>query len=312
MVPVVAGIVRDERDRVLLAQRPPGKHLAGLWEFPGGKREPGETPDAALRRELAEEIGIDVGAIEPLIAVPWRYAEKSVLLDVFDVRDWRGAPHGREGQALRWSAIADLPALPMPPADKPVVSALRLPTHYPITPEAGTDDAAFLRRFGAVLDAGASCIQLRCKAIGPARMRVLAQAVRELAARKHATVLVNGDAALAGELGVGLHLPAADMLRLSSRPLPPGRWVAASCHDARELAHAAAIGADFAVLGPVLPTPSHPQTSALGWERFAALVAAAALPVYALGGMRRDDLAAARRAGAQGIAGISAFWPRGG
>ena len=85
LVHVVAGIVRDEQGRVLLAQRPPGKHLAGLWEFPGGKREPEESPEHALRRELAEEIGIDTGAVEPLIAVPWHYPEKSVLLDVYEV-----------------------------------------------------------------------------------------------------------------------------------------------------------------------------------------------------------------------------------
>ena len=310
-VHVVAGIVRDDRGRLLLAQRPPGKHLAGLWEFPGGKREPGETSEHALRRELAEEIGIRAGAVEPLIAVPWRYPEKTVLLDVYVVRDWHGQPHGREGQALRWVQVDDMRGLPMPPADKPVVAALRLPSHFPITPEP-ENDAAFLRNVGQWLEAGETCIQLRCKAIAPARLRVLAQSVCELAAGTGAGVLINGDAELALELGCGVHLPASMLMRLASRPLPAERWVAASCHDARELAHAASIGADFAVLGPVLPTPSHPQAAGLGWERFAKLVAAAPLPVYALGGVGPDDLADARRAGAQGVAGISGFWPGGG
>jgi 8-oxo-dGTP diphosphatase len=312
LVHVVAGIVRDEQGRVLLAQRPPGKHLAGLWEFPGGKREPEESPEHALRRELAEEIGIETGAVEPLIAVPWHYPEKSVLLDVYAVRDWRGEAHGREGQALRWVGIEAMHALPMPPADKPVIAALRLPVHYPITPEPDADDAAFVRRVGQLLEAGETCIQLRCKTASPDRLRVLAQAVRDLAVQAGAQFLVNDNIELALESDAGVHLPAEHLMRLSSRPLPADRWLAASCHDGRELAHAATIGVDFAVLGPVLPTASHPHAQALGWNRFAELVAQVPLPVYALGGVGPRDLAHAKRAGAQGLAGISGFWPGGG
>ena len=309
MIHVVAGILRDEQGRVLLAQRPSGKHLAGLWEFPGGKCEPGESPEAALRRELAEEIGIETGAIEPLLAVPWHYPEKSVVLDTYAVCTWRGEVHGREGQSLRWVSVAELSALPLPPADRPVVTALRLPRHYPITPEPGADEGPFLRAFGALLDAGETCIQLRCKTVEPARLRALARSVCKLAGSTGAHILINGDVSLAAELGAGAHLPASTLMSLSSRELPLGRWLAASCHDARELAHAAAIGVDFAVLGPVLSTPSHPQSTALGWNRFAELVASAPLPVYALGGVGAADLAMAKRAGAQGVAGISAFWP---
>ena len=309
MIHVVAGILRDGQGRVLLAQRPPGKHLAGLWEFPGGKCEPGESPEAALRRELAEEIGVEAGIIEPLIAVPWHYPEKSVVLDVYDVRSWCGEVHGREGQALRWARVAELPALPMPPADRPVVTALRLPRHYPITPEPGADEGPFLRVFGALLDAGETCIQLRCKTAEPARLRALARSVCKLARGTGAHILINGDATLAAELGVGAHLPASALMSLLSRPLPLNSWLAASCHDARELAHAAAIGVDFAVLGPVLPTASHAQPVTLGWQRFADLVRDAPLPVYALGGVGPGHLAEAVRAGAQGVAGISAFWP---
>jgi 8-oxo-dGTP diphosphatase len=99
------------------------------------------------------------------------------------------------------------------------------------------------------------------------------------------------------------------MLRLDQRPLGPHLWVGASCHDAAEIAHAARIGVDFIVLGPVQPTVSHDGAPVLGWPRFEDLVRDAPMPVFALGGLRRDDLSKARACGAQGIAGISAFWP---
>jgi 8-oxo-dGTP diphosphatase len=203
-------------------------------------------------------------------------------------------------------------ALPMPPADRPVVTALRLPPHYPITPEPGGSDEDFLRAIGALLDAGENLIQLRCKDASASRRRALAYATHARAREAGAQILINGDAALADELDVGLHLPSPMLMQMTQRLLASDRWVAASCHDARELAHAAAIGVDFAVLGPVKPTASHPQAATSGWERFAELVARAPLPVYALGGLTPSDLPAAKNAGAQGIAGISGFWSGGG
>ena len=307
---VVAGIVRDEAGHILLAQRPPGKHLAGLWEFPGGKRESGESPETALRRELHEELGIETGGIEPLITVPWRYPEKSVLLDVREVCAYHGTPYGREGQTLRWASVAELSTLPIPPADRPVVTALRLPSHYPITPEPDFDSGAFVRKLRNALEAGAKCIQLRGKRVDKKQLRALLPEVRALATHAGASVLLNMHIDLAQEFGLGVHLPADALLRATTRPLGSDRWVAASCHDERELAHAATIGVDFVVLGPVLPTASHVHAQALGWKRFAELCAQVPLPVYALGGMAPSDLSTAKAAGAQGVAGISAFWPR--
>jgi 8-oxo-dGTP diphosphatase len=107
----------------------------------------------------------------------------------------------------------------------------------------------------------------------------------------------------------GVHLPAVELMRLHARPLTHKHWVAASCHNERELAQAAAIGVDFAVIGPVQTTASHPGAAILGWQRFAELCAQASFPVYALGGLPTNDVARATRAGAQGIAGISTFWP---
>jgi 8-oxo-dGTP diphosphatase len=120
-------------------------------------------------------------------------------------------------------------------------------------------------------------------------------------------LLINHDIELARELGVGVHLRAAQLRELDQRPLPVSQWVGASCHGADELERAAAIGADFATLSPVCATSSHPDASPLGWDRLAELVREARLPVYALGGLGPDDLDRARAAGAQGVAGIRKF-----
>ncbi len=122
-VHVVAGVIRDVRGRILLARRTEGRDLAGLWEFPGGKVEPDETPDAALSRELREELGIEAIAGKPVLCVPLDSPGKRLLLDVREVA-FTGTPRGLEGQALAWVPLHKLPDYPMPPADVPVVALL--------------------------------------------------------------------------------------------------------------------------------------------------------------------------------------------
>ena len=122
---VMAGVLLDTAGRVLLAQRPAGKHLAGFWEFPGGKLEPGETPLAALARELQEELGIRVLGAEPLIRVPWRYAERELLLDAWRVSSWHGEPQSLEGQPLKWLVPAMVDPMTLAPADRVILTALR-------------------------------------------------------------------------------------------------------------------------------------------------------------------------------------------
>lgn len=121
---VMAGVLRDCSGRVLLAQRSEGKHLAGLWEFPGGKVEQGETPLAALTRELVEELGITVTAARPLIRVPWRYGERDLLLDAWCVEHWDGQPQSLEGQPLQWQLAEEVDPTTLTPADGPILEAL--------------------------------------------------------------------------------------------------------------------------------------------------------------------------------------------
>ena len=305
---VVAGVIRDARGRILLTRRTAGRDLAGLWEFPGGKVDPGETPEQALARELHEELGIHVGASVPLIAVPFAYAHKRIVLDVRIVERWQGTASGREQQALAWAPPARLSSYSMPAADRPVVAALQQPDRYLVTPEPGADTAAFLRTLEVALAAGVRRVQLRCRARSSEALRPLAQAVGERCRAAGAEWLLNADIELARELGAGVHLRAAQLRALHERPLPHSVPVAASCHDDEELALAQALGVDFAVLGPVATTPSHPDRTPLGWDGFARLRERSDLPIYALGGMTGADLRSARGHGAQGIAAIRGLW----
>ncbi len=124
LILVAAGVLRDASGRVLIAQRPDGKHAAGFWEFPGGKIQAGESPLQALCRELAEEIGIVVSAATPLMTFRHSYPERVVELQVFEVSHYSGEPRGLEGQALRWVAVDALGSVGLLEADQPIAAVL--------------------------------------------------------------------------------------------------------------------------------------------------------------------------------------------
>ncbi len=311
IVEVVAGVIRDARGRVLLTRRTEGRDLAGLWEFPGGKREPGESPEAALIRELREELGIDVEIGAALINVPQAYPDKRLQLDVRMIEQWRGPVRGLEGQALAWVPPHKLASYAMPPADRPVVAALRQADRYLVTPGPGDDEATWLAGLQRALAQGITRVQLRAPDADPIRWQALAQRAAMSCRVAGAQVLLNADIELARQLGVGVHLRAAQLPMLRQRPLPPELPVAASCHDAHELRAAQALGCDFAVVGSIHPTASHPGASTLGWRGFAALREAVSLPLYAIGGLAGEDITQARRHGAQGIAAIRGLWRSG-
>ena len=309
LIHVVAGVLTDARGRILLARRTAGRDLAGAWEFPGGKVEPGETPFQALDRELHEELGIRIHSMDPLIAVPQAYRDKRIVLEVFRISRFSGKPKGLEKQALAWSPLEKLSTYPMPPADRPVVAALCQPSQYLITPASVGKPAEFLGRIEAALTAGVKRIQLRIAGLSDAETLALAAETKRLCDQSGAQLLVNADVGLAAKLGCGVHLKSTQLMALRERPLPIEQAVAASCHDEAQLRQAEAIDVDFAVLGPVAKTPSHAEQPPMGWKRFAELRECVSFPIYALGGMHPSDHETARRHGAQGIAGIRGLWP---
>jgi 8-oxo-dGTP diphosphatase len=309
-VHVVAGVISDARDRILLARRTEGRDLAGLWEFPGGKVDPGETPEQALVRELREELGIDARVGDAVIVVPQQYPHKRLRLDVRRIDGWSGTVKGLDGQALAWVPPHKLASYAMPDADRPVVAALRDSERYLITPEPD-DDACWLSALSKAFDAGDRRVQLRAPMLAardPARWRALVERAASHAHGAGVDLLINSDIALASTLGVGVHLRASQLRALSSRPLPSAQRVIASCHDLEELRLAQALDCDAAVLGPVLATASHPGQPGLGWQTFVEMREQVALPIYAIGGMTRSHIEIARSHGAQGIAAIRGLW----
>lgn len=311
-IQVVAGVIIDKRGRVLLARRTEGRDLAGLWEFPGGKVEPSESPEAALARELHEELGIDAEVGEAVICVPQAYPGKRLQLDVRRIAAWAGTPKGREGQALTWVQPHKLARYDMPPADRPVVAALTQPARYLVTPEPGDDEGAWLAALEtAVEQQRIRRLQFRAPALDSERRRRVLGRLLSSSALRGVDLLVNADVALAREFGVGLHLQSRQLRTLGAGDgldIAGTVSLAASCHDADDLRLARALGCHFAVLGPVQRTATHPDASGLGWAAFSRLREQVDLPIYAIGGMTMADLAQARQHGAQGIAAIRSLW----
>ncbi|HET8608787.1 MAG TPA: Nudix family hydrolase [Burkholderiales bacterium] len=307
VVDVVAAVIIDSDDRFLLAQRPPGKVYAGYWEFPGGKVESGETRQQALARELQEELGIGVRRAWPWITREYVYPHAAVRLHFFRVIEWSGQPQSRERQQFCWQRAEAPDVAPMLPANAPVLAALKLPPVYAISQAEALGETRFLERLRHAIGHGTRLIQLREKQLDPDVLLPFAAQVMKLAHGAGARVLLNGTPQLAAQAGAdGVHLPSAVLMRLRRRPDLP--LVAASCHDRAELGHAAALGIDFVVLGPVLPTPSHPASVPLGWSDFSALIDGYPLPVYALGGLSAEMLDTARARGAHGIAMLRGAW----
>ncbi|RCV87774.1 Nudix family hydrolase [Billgrantia montanilacus] len=304
-----AAIISGDGDKALIARRPSNVDHGGLWEFPGGKLAPYETGLEGLKRELHEELGVEIKRAQPLIRIHHEYPDKHILLDVWQVHEFSGEPFGREGQAVRWVPLQELVNYPFPAANLPILQAVMLPTEYFITAEEPDDEVFEARLARALVEDSVRLVQLRAKSLDEAAY--LARAERALAlCREHgARLLLNADPALLEKVDAdGVHLTSERLMSLERRPISEAKWLASSTHDQKQLTQASSIGCDFVTLSPLRTTPSHPEVPPMGWHDFQQLVERAAMPVFALGGMTRFDANHARAVGAQGIASIRDFW----
>ena len=300
---IAVGVLKNSDGEVLIARRQAGKPGAGQWEFPGGKRHPGETVQAALQRELEEELGITDCVSTPLIRIRHAYPDRTVLLDTWTVDAWRGTARGAEGQAIQWVQPATLPDAGLLAADAPIASAIRLPATYAVSPPNASGAA-----LGAWLQAPtAPMLRVRLPATSDADYWAQWPDL-QAAARGSATELIADRLPdSARQEGLSVHLSAAHAAKLQERPMGL-RWFGCSCHSGAALRHAERVGADFAVLGHVQRTPSHADRPALGWAKWGRLVDVAQLPVYAIGGLGSGDVRMARQCGGQGVAAIRGFF----
>lgn len=303
VVDVAAAVIMRPDGSFLLTCRPEGKPYSGYWEFPGGKVEKNETPLRALDRELQEELGIQVKQAYPWVTRVFSYSHATVRLHFFKVTAWQGEPWAREHQALSWQFPHAVSVEPMLPANAPILRALLLPPVYAITHASELGAEASLMQIEQALQQGLRLIQIREKSMEKDALRTFSKQVISLARTFNAYVLITGDMCFSREIGAdGVHLTSSQLMALSSRPDPESGWCGASCHNSEELFMAEKLGLDFVILGPVMPTLSHPGLPVLGWRKFSTLIQNYSLPVYALGGLCREDLQTATELGAHGIA----------
>lgn len=326
----VAVIVKN--GRVLLSKRAKHVHQGGLWEFPGGKVEDGETVTAALYREVREELGIHITTSRPLISLLHRYPDKSVLLETrlvtaFDGKDYDQSmtQSGLEGQEVKWVAIEKLSEHQFPAANKAIINAVQLPERYVITPDrfipgrADPDQGEierFMQEFAETIR-HQHLLQLRIKSLNAERLNQLARRVCDMAQENHTRVLLNSamriDEAIQQQAS-GIHL-TSEHLHDSHfvecyQKLYPEKIIAVSCHNEDDILRANQLPVDFSVISPVQHTASHPEQEPLGWSKFKRLVDLSTVPVFALGGMAEKDMALAQEQGAQGIAAIRGLWAK--
>ncbi|MCK9188201.1 Nudix family hydrolase [Acidithiobacillus sp.] len=305
-VPVATGIIEDASGRLLVSLRPEGKPWPGFWEFPGGKVDPGETPEQALVRELWEELGITVTAPEPFRVLEYTYPERTVRLHFYRVRHWTGTAHGREGQEVRWMYPWEIPALECLPANLCMTAAV-LAEALPQPPlcliaDPGRVSLPDLQRsLEAALGAGLRWLVLRCKVVSDDSSADVLAALCAGALARDAQVYLNHPDPLPDWPRSGRHLTQAQL----EAGVKPDEAFGVSCHDAVGLQQAARLGARYAFLSPIFPTSSHPGTAALGSRAFAAMAAESSLPVIALGGMTAARVPEALAAGARGVAVLS-------
>ena len=303
---VAAAIVQN--DRVLLAKRPLHVHQGGKWEFPGGKVESDESAEEALIRELEEELGIRPTRFRPLIKTRYQYPEKRVLLDVWLVEEFEGDPYGREEQLVAWVLLDTLDQYELPPANYPVLSALRLPEYCAITPvDMMLDSELFFQVRESV--ARHPLVLLRAPLLARKDYAELAEKFAHITSGARTELLLTSNAESVYALdAAGLHYSTRRLMAATKRPIGNDKYFSAACHSAQEIKQAKKLEADFIFLSPVRNTSSHPQASPLGWSEFAFLCGQFDRPVYALGGVSMEDLPLAWQHGAQGVAGISHFW----
>jgi 8-oxo-dGTP diphosphatase len=311
IVHVAVAVIKNQHGQFFIAKRPEKSHQGGLWEFPGGKIENGESVLEALARELFEEVGITVLDASPLIRIHHNYADKSVLLDVWCINEFSGEAHGKEGQETCWINLEQFSEYTFPEANSPIIKALNLPDKYMITGEFSSEEN-LLKKIQIAIKTGLMMIQFRAPGLDYDTYFNYAGKIYDICKRNNVKLLLNTSFEnyidqQAFKFSHGLHLNSQAIHEYPS--VQDNIFLTStSVHNNEELLLAEQKDIDFILLSPVKKTLSHPGSKPLGWTNFREITEITNLPVYALGGMTVNDIETAKTNGGQGIAAIGEFW----
>lgn len=308
-IEVAVGVVRNGHN-VLVGQRLVKDLYFEKWEFPGGKLESGESAETALKRELLEELNINVVKATPLILLEHDYPDRQVRLHVYEVTHYEGNPIGKEGQQIKWVLPLECSKLDFLAANEPIVNSIVLPKVVLIT---DFDNYSFASALNVIKQYKSLeqpiMVQVREPNASQKELAEYLVRIRSVSAI-NTIVILNGDPIVAEKLGYdGVQLNKHRVKKYQNRSELSNQWVGISCHNEEEIEHANIVG-DFSLVSPVLKTKSHLDSLSLTWDGFKQLNSRATLPCYALGGVSIDNVVTAREFGGQGIAGISSFYEK--
>jgi len=308
IVKVAVALIVNHKNEILISFRADDVHQGGLWEFPGGKFEKTELALDALKREMHEELNIEINSARLFKTIRYQYSDKTVELNIFRVESYTGIPVGAENQPIKWQPVKELNADEFPAANRSIILALQLPDKYMITGNY-ENHQDFFCKLEASLKKGISLVQLRSKKISAQEYKQLIDIASPLCKKYSAILLLNTNVnVFSNSQASGLHLSSHLLSSIKTRPIPNDFLLSVSCHTKVEIVKAKKLNADIILLSPVKKTQSHPGVLGIGWKKFTQISLDLDVPVYALGGMAESDLGDAEKAGAQGVAAISSFW----
>jgi len=299
-IEVVVGIIYNSNNEIFIAKRKKNQFMPGYWELPGGKLEPNEDHISAIKRELLEETGIKVIDCKLVQKIQHTYPENKINLSVYRIDDYLGEPIGYEGQEALWISTNRLEKFNLLPTMWRIINRFSLPKLYWITPENHNSEEVF-NECKDRLRNDVKHIQLRSKS--PLDKNYIKK-IHNLCIENQAKLILNTPKKTFSESCDGWHLTCIELMELKERPAPEDKLIGASTHNLTEAMHAENISIDYISLSPVEETLTHPNASLLGWKNASQIINQCDVPVFLLGGMKRNLIKKALSIGAQGVAGI--------
>ena len=305
---VAVGVIVNSDHEVLISKRSSDVHQANRWEFPGGKIESDESIEAALSRELKEELGITVLNTEFLTSIEYDYGDKIVHLHIHLVNDYSGEPSGIEGQPVQWVKADELQDYHFPDANLAIINLLQLPDVIQIT-GCFSSLPDLISKSKRSFARGVRILQFRANDLDDETYTRYAEQLLKLCHQHNIKLILNRTLEILQFVNAdGLHLNRYEMKKYNKRPCSMEKIFSVSCHNENELRQAEKLSADYCFLSPVKQAFSHDAGQALGMEVFSYLVSNCTTPVYALGGMSGGDLEEIKRLKGKGIATVSDNW----